>query len=92
MFTGKEFSNQSDQIYWAWSYKNLGMLDRENVISRTCFNAGFYLGAQYAMHTSAELSPHVARFLEFTMWLTEREVPTATRVDGYQEALPFAET
>jgi len=92
MFTGKEFSNQSDKIYWAWSYKHLAMLDREASVSRECFNSGFYLGAQYAMHISAELSPHVARFLEFTMWLTEREVPTATLADGYQEALPFTET
>jgi len=74
MFTGREFANESEQAYWAWSYKHLALLDREASLSRECFNAGFYLGAQYAMHTSGELSPHLARFLEFTMWLTERSV------------------
>ena len=93
MFTGKEFSNQSDKIYWAWSYKHLQMLDREASVSRECFNAGFFLGAQYAMHTSAELSPHVARFLEFVMWLTERDVSTASNANAYQDELPiFSET
>ena len=72
MFTGREFSNQSEQAYWAWSYKHLDLIDRESIVSRTCFNSGFYLGAQYAVHTTAELSPHIARFLEFLMWITER--------------------
>jgi hypothetical protein len=41
--------------------------------NRFMFNRGFYLGAQYAMKTSGELSPHIARFIEFIMWMTERE-------------------
>ena len=45
--------------------------DLEN--PRFMFNRGFYLGAQYAMRTSSGLSPHIARFIEFMMWLTERE-------------------
>ncbi len=86
MFTGKEFSNKSDQIYWAWSYKHLQLLDRENPACRESFNSGFYLGAQYAIHTSGELSPHIAKFLEFIMWLTERNEPEPT---GYQQELPL---
>jgi hypothetical protein len=89
MFTGKEFSNQSDKAYWAWSYKHLAMLDREAVVSRECFNSGFYLGAQYAMQVSSELSPHVARFMEFVMWLTERSPTSEANSDAYQ--LPLGE-
>jgi hypothetical protein len=72
MFTGREFSETSNKAYWAWSYKHLEQSSRETENSRTCFNSGFYLGAQYALKTSGELSPHVARFIEFIMWLTER--------------------
>jgi len=69
MFTGREFSRQSDSHYYAWITKNK-IPDTEE--TRTAFNSGFYRGAQYAMRTSGELSPHVARFIEFVMWLTER--------------------
>jgi hypothetical protein len=69
MFTGREFSNISESFYYATLRKN--RLD-DSEESRLLFNRGFYLGAQYAMKTSAELSPHIARFLEFMMWLTER--------------------
>lgn len=72
----QEFAKQSDKAYWAWSYKHLYLVDRQLELPRECFNAGFYLGAQYAMQTSAELSPHVARFMEFIMWLTQREEPS----------------
>lgn len=70
MFTGREFSKVSDSMYYAYITKNKLPDTPEN---RTLFNAGFYRGAQYAMRTSGELSPHIARFVEFVMWLTERE-------------------
>lgn len=70
MFTGREFSQQSENFYYATLNKNK-LEDSET--GRFLFNRGFYLGAQYAMRTSAELSPHIARFLEFVMWLTTRE-------------------
>lgn len=67
-----EFADEVDSAYW--SVKN----SKHNFPSDTedprfMFNRGFYLGAQYAMRTSGELSPHLARFMEFVMWLTERE-------------------
>jgi len=68
-----EFATVSDNAYWAWSYKHLNIIEREDPESRECFNAGFFLGAQYAMRTSGQMSPHVARFMEFVMWLTERK-------------------
>jgi hypothetical protein len=70
MFTGREFGQTSNSAYYAYIRKN-GLEDTEEL--RTTFNRAFYFGAQYAMKTSAELSPHIARFLEFVMWLTERE-------------------
>jgi len=70
MFTGREFSNTSESYYYATLNKN--RID-DSEINRLMFHRGFYLGAQYAMKTSAELSPHVARFIEFMMWLTARE-------------------
>lgn len=45
----------------------------ESPDTRVSFSRGFFLGAQYAMRTSSRLSPHIARFIEFMMWLTERE-------------------
>lgn len=73
-----EFSKESDKAYWAWSYKHLHMLDRENPVCRETFNAGFYLGAQYATRVTGEMSPHLARFLEFVMWLTDRADDSTT--------------
>jgi hypothetical protein len=35
------------------------------------FNAGFFRGAQFATKTTSELSPYIARFTEFMMWLTD---------------------
>jgi hypothetical protein len=70
MFTGREFAEKSSNMYYAVIRKH-SLEDTEE--NRFLFNRGFYLGAQYAMHTSSELSPHVARFLEFMMWLTERD-------------------
>lgn len=75
MFTGREFSEKSIGIYYA-VIRKYKLEDTEN--NRFLFHRGFYLGAQYAMHTSSELSPHVARFIEFVMWLTEREEPDET--------------
>lgn len=72
MFTGREFSKVSDGMYYAYIRKN-ELAD--TVEGRTLFNAGFYRGSQYAMRTSGELSPHIARFVEFVMWLTERVEP-----------------
>jgi hypothetical protein len=70
MFTGREFSKESESYYWRTINKN----DiRDSETNRLLFNRGFYLGAQFAMKTSGELSPHLARFMEFVMWLTEKE-------------------
>jgi hypothetical protein len=70
MFTGREFSKESESYYWRTIRKNdIG----DSEAGRLLFNRGFYLGAQFAMRTSSELSPHIARFLEFVMWLTEKE-------------------
>lgn len=69
MFTGREFAEKSSSAYYAVIRKH-SLEDTEE--NRFLFNRGFYIGAQYAMQTSAELSPHIARFLEFMMWLTER--------------------
>lgn len=68
--TSGEFSKESESMYYAVLRKNGIEGSDEN---RLMFNRGFYLGAQYAMRTSGELSPHIAKFLEFIMWLTERE-------------------
>ena len=73
-----EFSKASENAYWAWSYKHLASRHRELEIPRTCFNAGFYLGAQYATRVTGEMSPHLARFMEFVMWLTERSEDSTT--------------
>lgn len=70
MFTGREFNEYSDGAYYAYITKNQ---IPDTLQNRTMFNAGFYRGSQYAMRISSELSPHVARFIEFIMWLTERQ-------------------
>lgn len=67
MFTGGEFSSVSERMYYAYITKN-HLADSED--GRTLFNAGFYRGARYAMQTSSDLSPHIARFMEFVSWLT----------------------
>lgn len=64
-----EFSRASDSAYWSVLRRNEYAHTPDN---QFMFNRGFYLGAQYAMRTSGELSPHLARFMEFVMWLTER--------------------
>jgi hypothetical protein len=70
MSMGSQFNKESESFYWRTLRRNQ-LEDTED--GRLLFNRGFYLGAQYAMRTSGELSPHIARFLEFVMWLTERE-------------------
>lgn len=70
MGMGSQFNEQAERMYWAVLNKNQ-LNDSEE--SRLLFNRGFYLGAQFAMRTSGELSPHIARFMEFIMWLTERD-------------------
>ena len=70
MFTGREFAGVSDRMYYAYITKN-HIEDSEN--GRTLWNAGFYRGSRYAIQTSGELSPHLARFMEFVMWMVERE-------------------
>ena len=67
MFTGREFGEKSKSIYYAYLSKHRLEDTPEN---RDMFGAAFYLGAKYAVNTSSELSPHIARFLEFVMWLT----------------------
>lgn len=73
-----EFSKESWNAYYAWSYRHLDLIDRETELAKTCFNAGFYLGAQYATRTTGEMSPHLARFMEFVMWLTDRSEDSTT--------------
>ena len=82
MFTGREFAAQGSQAYYAYTTKHpIRDCEHRSHILRDCpefrtiGNAMFYLGAQYAIAVSSELSPHIARFLEFTMWLTERNEP-----------------
>jgi hypothetical protein len=70
MFTGREFSKKSERICYAYFTKHNIAHTPEN---RTLFNAAFYLGAQYATQTTSELSPHIARFMEFIMWLWEMD-------------------
>jgi hypothetical protein len=65
-----EFAKKSASMYYAVLRKNNV---EDSVDGRFMFNRGFYLGAQYAMQISGELSPHLARFMEFVMWMTERE-------------------
>lgn len=43
------------------------------------FNTAFSMGAQYAIKTSGELAPYLARFVEFMMWVTDKD-----EVEGYQ--------
>jgi hypothetical protein len=67
--TSSEFNRAGTSAYYAVIRKN----DVEDTVDgHLLFNRGWFLGAQYAMRTSSELSPHIARFLEFVMWLTER--------------------
>lgn len=70
MFGGDEFARVTERYYWATLRKN-DLEDTEE--HRLLFSRGFYLGAQWSVRTSGELSPHIARFMEFIMWLTERE-------------------
>jgi hypothetical protein len=65
-----EFSEASERAYYATRQKNR---TEDTDDPHFMFNRGFYLGAQFAMRTSSELSPHLARFMEFIMWMTERE-------------------
>ena len=44
--------------------------------TRLLANAMFAMGGEWAMRTSSELSPHIARFLEFISWLMERDDAT----------------
>jgi hypothetical protein len=71
--TPTEFSKESNNAFYAVAYKY--NYDKDNLMLRELFNLAFYLGCQFAMSTSSELSPHIARFIEFTMWLTERKEP-----------------
>jgi|KBSMisStaDraftv2_1062788.scaffolds.fasta_scaffold01203_24 hypothetical protein len=67
MFTGREFGEKSKGIYYAYLSKHR-LEDTE--ANREIFGAAFYLGAKYAVQTSSDLSPHIARFMEFVMWLS----------------------
>jgi hypothetical protein len=75
-----ELSRRGERIYYAYTTKHpirdcdhSGHIVRDCPEFRTIANAMFYQGAQYALHASAELSPHIARFIEFIMWLTDKE-------------------
>jgi len=67
---------------------NIELCDHYNHESGKCpqllemFNAGFYRGAQYSIKVSGELSPYIARFIEFMMWITE------DRTDAEQLGFP----
>jgi hypothetical protein len=45
------------------------------------FTDGFYRGAQFATRTTGELSPYIARFVEFMIWITDEAPPTDRAVD-----------
>jgi len=65
--TTKENEEIMDNAYFAYITRN--NLEN-NSMNKEMFNAGFYAGAQWAMRTSAKLSPHIAKFCELMVWLT----------------------
>ena len=72
-----QFERTIDNYYFATIYKNKRHINFEGTeAERFLFNRGFYLGAQWSARTSGELSPHIAKFIEFMVWLTGDEIPT----------------
>jgi len=72
-----QFERTIENYYFATINKNKKHIDFEGTeAERFLFNRGFYLGAQWSARTSGELSPHIAKFIEFMVWLTGDEIPT----------------
>ena len=72
-----QFERIIDSFYFATLAKNKKHISFEGTeAERFLFNRGFYLGAQWSARTSGELSPHIAKFIEFMVWLTADEIPT----------------
>lgn len=72
-----QFERTIENFYFATINKNKKHIDFEGTeAERFLFNRGFYLGAQWSARTSGELSPHIAKFIEFMVWLTGDEIPT----------------
>ena len=62
------------------SRTNFELCDHYNHESGKCpqllemFNAGFFRGAQFATKATGELSPYIAKFIEFMMWITDEPI------------------
>jgi hypothetical protein len=71
-----QFQQTIDNFYFATIAKNKTHIDFEGTeAERFLFNRAFYLGAQWSARTTSELSPHIAKFIEFMVWLTGDELP-----------------
>jgi hypothetical protein len=71
-----EFQRTIDNYYFATIAKNKRDITFEGTeAEKFLFNRGFYLGAQWSAKTTSELSPHIAKFIEFMVWLTGDEIP-----------------
>ena len=71
-----QFERIIENFYFATINKNKKHINFEGTeAERFLFNRAFYLGAQWSARTSAELSPHIAKFIEFMVWLTGEEIP-----------------
>jgi hypothetical protein len=71
-----DFQQTIDNFFFATIAKNKAHIDFEGTeAERFLFNRAFYLGAQWSAKTSSELSPHIAKFIEFMVWLTADEIP-----------------
>jgi hypothetical protein len=71
-----EFDRTIANFYFATINKNKRHIEFQGTeAERFLFNRGFYLGAQWSARTSADLSPHIAKFIEFMVWLTADEIP-----------------
>src|SRR5215831_17050688 len=71
-----EFERTISSYYFATLAKNKKHLNFQGTeAERFLFNRGFYLGAQWSARTSTDLSPHIAKFIEFMVWLTADELP-----------------
>jgi len=75
--TKSDFQRTIDNFFFATINRNKEHLNFQGTEEeRFLFNRGFYLGAQWSARTSGELSPHIAKFIEFMVWLTADELPT----------------
>jgi len=74
--TKDQFQQTIDNFYFATLAKNKRHINFEGTeAEKFLFNRGFYLGAQWSARTTGELSPHIAKFIEFMVWLTGDELP-----------------